>query len=166
MRKAFVLFVALMLVISCKNEQEHAEIGETFDTRFNVEMWPEETMPNAKALEILNKWPEYIAFEASFERIYEIENTEDLSLIIEDLIEELKEISELGYPEDFDKPHIKSRLKALKTYILKTKESLEYRLDVQEPVIEMIDAFNALQNQFNVIVNNTFDAELILEGNE
>ena len=138
-------------------------MNKAVDMEFDIDQWPKKVAVNSKAANILQQWPEYNAFETSFERIYSIENTEDLELIIEDLIEKQKQLAESTYPMEFDKPHIKARQVALKTYVLKTKGNLEYRLEVKEPIFEMIKAFNALRNQFNVIVNSNLDAKLILE---
>lgn len=138
-------------------------MSHNVEQEFNMEKWPKKIMANTQASEILEEWTEYVDFQTSFDRLLTIENSEDLALLLEDLIEKQKNLAESEYPAEFDKPHIKSRQVALKTFILKTKGSLEYRLDLQQPVIEMIESFNALSNQFNVIVNNTFDAKLILE---
>lgn len=163
MRKVCIIWALFSILVSCKNDQNQRALGGSVETEFNIEKWPKKTIVNPVAANILNNWSEYIALETSFEGLYRIENIEDLELVIEDLIEKQKLLAESEYPEAFDKPHIKSRQAALKTYILKTKGNLEYRLDVQEPLMEMIESFNALRNQFNVIVNNTFDAKLILE---
>lgn len=166
MRKVFVLLIVLTVFLSCNRGRNQADIADVIETEFDIGNWPKKTVVNADAVVILDGWPEYLALEKSFEGIYSIENSADLSLIIEDLIEKQKELAESGYPEAFDKPHIKSRQVALKTYILKTKGSLEYRLDLKEPIVEMIEAFNALRNQFNVILNSKIDVDLILEGQE
>ena len=41
--------------------------------------------------------------------------------------------------------------------MLKVKGDLYYRKDSRKSVIQMIDAYNALRNRFNIIVNNTLD---------
>ena len=163
MRKVFVLLTVLAVLLSCKKDRKQSGMNEIAKTEFNIENWPKKIVINANAAIILADWPEYAALETTFEGIYSVENTEDLSFVIEDLIEKQKLLAESEYPEAFNKPHIKSRQVALKTYILKTKGSLEYRLDPQEPVIEMIETFNALRNQFNVILNSRIDLELILD---
>jgi len=163
MRKVFVLLTILAVLTSCKKDQKQNGVGDTVEQEFNMKKWPKKILANSKASEILEEWTEYVDFQTSFDRLFTMENSEDLALLLEDLIEKQKNLAESEYPKEFDKPHIKSRQVALKTFILKTKGSLEYRLDLQEPVIEMIESFNALSNQFNVIVNNTFDAQLILE---
>ena len=111
---------------------------------------------------ILKDWSEFDAVETSFDALYNVENREDLKLVIEDLIEKQKLLEASEYPEIFDKPQIKSRQKVFKTYFLRVKGNLEYRLDPQEPVLEMINAYNAVRNQFNVSLNNTLDTKLIL----
>ncbi|MGI9551117.1 MAG: hypothetical protein ACR2MT_07950, partial [Aurantibacter sp.] len=125
MRKVLVLWAFLTVLVCCKKDQNQSAIGEVAGTEFNIDKWPKKTMVNPKAAAVLNEWPEYTALETSFEGIYRVENSEDLALIIEDLIEKQKLLAESEYPETFDKPHIKSRQVALKTFILKTKGSLE-----------------------------------------
>ena len=68
-----------------------------------------------------------------------------------------------NYPEIFDKPQVKSRQKVFKTYILKVRATLEYRKDPMESTIEMVNAFNGLRNQFNVMVNYNLDTKMILD---
>lgn len=163
MRKVVVLITVMLALNSCKKNQKQLGIGDAVEQEFNMEKWPKKTVLTNEASKILEEWKEYTDFQSSFEGLYRIENNEDLALVIEDLIEKQKILAESTYPVEFDKPHIKSRQVALKTYILKTKGSLEYRLDLQQPVIEMIESFNAMNNQFNVILNNSFDANLILD---
>lgn len=118
---------------------------------------------NAKAQDILKEWVEYSAFETSFDALYNVANRDDLSLTIEDLIEKQNILEASEYPATFDKPQVKSRQKVFKTYLLKVKGDIFYRTNPQESVVEMIEAYNAFRNQFNVVVNNTLDTDLILE---
>ncbi|MEO9891938.1 hypothetical protein [Aurantibacter sp.] len=161
MHKFLILTLVFIFFVSCKNNKKDQSLNQSTEVNFNIEEWPKKLNVNAKAADILNKWLEYQELESTFASIYNIDNAEDLSLIIEDLIEKQKAMAESTYPLEFDTPHIKSRQLMLKTYILKTKSSLEYRIDFEPPVIEMIDAFNALRNQFNVILNSKIDIDLI-----
>lgn len=136
---------------------------ETAIADIQTENWPKKSAINTKAMTIINNWPEFLTMEASFDALYKVENEEDLKLVIENLIENQKLLEASKYPEEFGLPQIKSRQKVFKTYVLKTKGNLEYSQEVQEVVLEMIAAYNALRNQFNVIVNNTLDTQLILE---
>lgn len=163
MQKTIAFLVIFLVLLACKRGDGQNVTDQIAETDFNTKEWPKRVIANSKADEILNEWEEYVSFETSFEGIYRIENNEDLVLVIEDLIEKQKLLIESEYPETFDKPQIKGRQVVLKTYILKTKGKIEYRLDTQETVIEMINAFNALRNQFNVIINSTLDTKLIFD---
>ena len=70
------------------------------------------------------------------------------------------------FPEEFNVPQIKSRLKVIKTAILKTKFSLEYGVDTMEPTTALAKAYNAFRNQFRVIINSRLDTTLIINENE
>ena len=162
MRKILFCGLVFMLVLSCK--QRGAEVTEdasAYDV--STENWPEKSKVNATAATILEGWVEYNELDATFDGLYSIENTEDLSLILEDLIEKQKLLEESGYPESFDKPQIKSRQKVFLTYVLKTKGDLVYRTDPQQSVREIIDAYNVWRNQFDIIANNTLDIKTLLE---
>jgi hypothetical protein len=162
MNKIVVLGVCLLLFSACKEDK--VQVAEANDSDFIIptEGWPKKTIINAKATEIIATWPEFNAMDASFDALYNVANREDLILVIENMIEAQKNLEASFYPIPFDKPQVRSRQKVVKTYILKTKGNLEYRLDTEEPIVQTIEAYNALRNQFNVIVNNTLDTKLIL----
>lgn len=84
-------------------------------------------------------------------------------MTIENIIEEQKLLEASEYPVEFDKPQIKSRQKVFKTYVLRVKGDLIYRLDPEKSVIEMINAYNTQRKQFNIVINSALDTKLILE---
>jgi hypothetical protein len=160
----FILLAILCIgFASCQEKKAELVSSDTSAYELSTEKWPKKSDVNAKAQEILKNWTEYNAFETSFDALYNVANRDDLSLTIEDLIEKQNVLETSTYPEDFDKPQLKSRQKIFKTYILKVKGDIFYRIDPQESVVEMIKAYNAFRNQFNVVVNNTLDTNLILE---
>lgn len=162
--KRMCLFSLLVLfLVSCKegNKQE-AEAG-TSNYEVSTESWPKKISIAANAQAILNEWPEFMAFETTFDALYNVANKDDLGLAIDDLIEKQKEVEASTYPPQFDIPQIKSRQKVFKTYMLKIKGDLHYRLDPEESILQMFEAYNAFRNQFNVVVHNTLDTNLILE---
>ena len=163
MDKTFVIGIILILFSSCKGDKTND--GTQDDTAFEIaaEKWPKKSKVNPKASMVLKNWPEFNALETSFDAMYTVGYTEDLSLVLDDLIEKQKLLADSEYPEEFDKAQIRSRQKVFQTFILKTKNDLEYRIDVQQSVLEMINAHNALLNQFNVIVNNTLDIKTLLD---
>ncbi len=162
MRKLILLVLAVLSFISCKEKANNTSI-DTNPIGLELEKLPKRAVVNAKAAAILKDWTEYNAFNTSFDGLYKVENMEDLALVLEDLVEKQKELAASEYPIEFDISQVKSRQKVVQTFILKTIATIEYRTDPTEPAIEMIHAYNALRNQFNVIVNNTLDTKLIID---
>ncbi|MGB7395852.1 MAG: hypothetical protein WA913_15815 [Pricia sp.] len=163
MAKFILLFIMVLGFFSCQDKKPELESDGTSSYEISTENWPKKSDINAKAQSVIENWTEYDALEASFDAMYTVANRDDLSLIIDDIIEKQKALETSEYPVRLDKPEIKSRQKVFKTYMLKVKGDLFYRLDPRESVIQMIDAYNALRNRFNVIVNNTLDTRLLLE---
>lgn len=163
MKKLFFLGVVVCLFMGCKQEEKTASVAAVPEADFETKKFPPKVAINARATDSIKNWPEFKAFETSFEAVYRIENKDDLSLVLEDLIEKQKLFEASVHPKLFDNPQIRSRQRVLKTFILKTKGNLEYQIDTREATIEMITAYNALRNQFNVMVNNTLDTKLIFD---
>lgn len=161
MGKVLFFGTCVLLFISCREDKAKV-VSEDLTYEISTKKWPKKFNINPKAMLVLKDWTEFNDMETSFDALYNVGNREDLKLVIEDLIEKQKLMESSKYPEIFDKPQIKSRQKVFKTYFLKTKGDLEYRLDPEETVLEMINAYNALRNQFNVVINNTLDTKLIL----
>lgn len=162
MRKIWFYGLVFIVFISCKQDKsEVTEDTSAFD--ISTENWPGKTRVNTKANAILKEWSAYVDLDKTFDGLYTVENTEDLNLIVEDLIERQKLLAESEYPQSFDRPQIKSRQRVFQTFILKTKGDLEYRVDPQQSVREMIDAYNVFRYQFDIITNNTLDIEKLLE---
>ncbi|TMM58559.1 hypothetical protein FEE95_03765 [Maribacter algarum] len=163
MSKTFVFGIFLLLLVSCKGDKDKSIAEDTSSYEILTEDWPKKTSPNSKTAEIIKDWEEFNALQIGLDAIYKVGNTEDLSLVLEDLIEKQKALEESTYPEAFDKPQIKSRQKVFHTFILKTKGDLIYRIDSKISVLEMIEAHNAMLNQMNSITNNTLDLKTLLE---
>ncbi|NNE02190.1 MAG: hypothetical protein HKN52_03405 [Eudoraea sp.] len=163
MRKIMLLVLVVLSAVSCKENTNDIADNDIDPITLELKKLPKRAAVNAKAAAILKDWVAYNAFNTTFDGLYNVENMEDLDLVLEDLIEKQKELAESEYPMEFDIPQIKSRQKVVQTFILKTSATVEYRTDPTEPAIEMINAYNALRNQFNVIVNNTLDTNLLLD---
>ncbi|MEP3208075.1 MAG: hypothetical protein ABJN95_02740 [Maribacter sp.] len=153
----------LVVLVSCKGNKEQAVVADNSAFEISTESWPKKSVPNSKTNEIIKDWEEFNALQIGFDAIYNIGNTEDLSLVLEDLIEKQKALEESVYPETFNTPQIKSRQKVFHTFILKTKGDLIYRIDTQKSVLEMIAAHNSMLNQMNAITSNTLDLKTLLE---
>lgn len=122
---------------------------------------PHKVSLNSSARELVNEWPEYLSLETSLDGFDRVENREDLSLLVEEILEKEKAISASNYPPRFDKPQVKSRQKVFRTQLLKVKAHLEYRTEAMPALNEMMEAYNAMCTQLNVIVNNNLDTELL-----
>ena len=163
MGKLWVFAVMILLIFSCKrNLNPELQTGDA-DMEINAEDLPKRVAVNTKSNDILQEWPEYVAFDNRFTAIYNVSNNEDLILLVVDLIEKQKQWEESTYPEVFDVAQIRSRQQVVKTYLLKIKSALDYRDDFETPTREMIDAYNGLRGQFDVIMNRTLDPKLLLD---
>ena len=162
-----IRFILLTIVClgftSCQDKKPELVSSDTSSYEISSEKWPKKSEVNAKAQDILKDWAEYNAFETSFDALYNVANRDDLKLTIEDLIEKQNAMETSKYPEKFDIPQVKSRQKIFKTYMLKVKGDVFYRTEPQKSVVEMINAYSAFREQFNVVVNNTLNTNLILE---
>lgn len=162
MVKTLLFCFFLALLVSCKGDKDQAMTEDTTSFEILTEKWPKKIMPNSKTIELIKDWKEFNALQIGFDAIYNVGNTEDLSLVLEDLVEKQKTLEESEFPEVFNKPQIKSRQKVFHTFILKTKGDLIYRLDSQKSVLEMIEAHNSMLAQMNSITSNTLDLKTLL----
>ncbi len=163
MRSVFILGAVFFILFSCSNAKKEVSVATNNSVKIDAKKWPKKTPVTRKAREILETWPEYNAFTSSFDPLYKVEEIEDIILVIEDLIEKQKLLEKSKYPEEFNTPQIKSRQKIVLTYLLKTKGDLQNRVKAENSILELIDANNAMRNQFNVILNNPLDNKLILD---
>lgn len=162
MGKIFFFGALFLLVISCKEGNTGVDKEQSQEVVFNLKNLPKKTGINPDAKEVLKDWVEFNAMETSFDALYKVQDKEGLTLVVEDLIEKQKLLEASDFPEEFNAPQIKSRLKVIKTAILKTKFSLEYGVDTAEPTRALAVAYNAFRNQFTVIVNSRLDTTLII----
>lgn len=163
MGKLFVLLGVLLFAVSCKEQPKTEALADSSALEFKATELPKRSNINSKAQIILKGWPEFNALENGFDALYKVENNEELILTVEDIVEKQNQLAVSDYPETFDLSQIKSRQKVLKTYILKLKAASEYRVGTKDAAVELIEAYNAFRNQFNVTVNYALDTELIFE---
>lgn len=160
MPKIFIFLILFGVFFSCRDAVSDTEKVQDPGWEIVTQTLPQKVRVDPKAQSILDTWKEYTVLERSFDKIYTSEFREDFVLIVEELVENQKKMESSEYPTTFDIPQIKGRQKVFKTYVLKTKGDLEYRQNPKESILQMIEAFNDLRNQFNVVVNNTLPEEL------
>jgi len=165
MQKLLIYLMLLGVVFGCKKEAKPVVKANSVTQFISFKNTPDTKKINPEADSILTAWPEFQALQNSFEVMYRAENNEDLVLAIDDLLEKEKGLKEGTYPEIYNKEQIKSRQKVLRTFLLKVKASLAESTAVNEPIKQMLTARNAFRNQFNLIISNKLDTELILNEN-
>ncbi|MEL6976765.1 MAG: hypothetical protein AAGL29_15430, partial [Bacteroidota bacterium] len=67
------------------------------------------------------------------------------------------------YPEAFDKSQVKSRQRVLRTYLLKVKADIANKIDATPATVEMLQANNEFHEQFDIVLGNVLNSELILD---
>ncbi|WP_276389270.1 hypothetical protein [Eudoraea chungangensis] len=162
MRKIVVFITIVLVFSSCRNRQNLDEKQVITQVEFDVSELPGLFELNLETQEIVDKWINYKELESSIEALYQIKNNEELILLIENTVEKQNAMASGKYPEPFNTPQIKSRQKVFMTFVLKVKATLEYRKDPIPPTIEMIDAFNIMRRQFDVLMNSQIDTKNIL----
>lgn len=161
MVKIYVLCATILCLWGCGENTQEPAVADTGSQSLQELELPEKVAVNPVARGVLNDWPEFLSLETSLEGIQRAENTEDLRLVIEEMIEKENALAVSEYPARFDMPQVRSRQKVFKTHLLKVKAQLEYRKDPQQSLTEAMVAYNALCTQLNVLVNNNLDIELL-----
>lgn len=162
MTKTILFGFLLCFCFSC-NQAKNKIVESDSNFLISVENWPETSKINSNSKGVIDKWLAFKAFDEAINNLYTVENKEDLNLIIEDLVEKHKLLKSSVFPTEYNISQIKSRLKVVHTFILKTKGNLTYGLNPEEPIKEMLNAYNDLRNQVDIISSNTFDIKTLLE---
>ena len=163
-KKWWVPFVFLVF-FACKKKEPQAVETESDTVSFSFQQMPKMADVNPEVSEILEEWEAFQALTESFQVLFKASNNEDLALAIDDLLEKEKLLRESEYPKAFETSEVMSRQKVFRTFLLKIQASLADRTDVFEPMKQMLLAYNAMRNQFNIITNNKLDIDLILDEN-
>jgi len=157
----FSVFILLLLLFSgCNTKVEQAQDTLQESTVRDAEELPAPAQIDPMAREILDGWAEYQSLEERIAVLMEAQNEEEMKLLLEELNQICKRLEESTFPEAFDRPAVRSRLKVIQTYLGKLEAALYYRLEYQEPLRELMTSYNALREQFNVTVRNTLSPEL------
>ena len=163
MYKYLVLFLVILTGLGCKTEAEETVSAPTDELIFEVQSLPKMKKATGKAVGAVNSWAELRAFDQSLERIYKVSGREDFMLVVEELLELYEAMRTSQAPESLQSPQIISRFNVVKTYLLKLKADLEYRIDPEGSTLELIEAYNAAMDQCNTLVNTTLDPKTLFD---
>ncbi len=149
-----------MLALGCGSpENKDKEPAETAAWSGIPEL-PAPAPINAGARAVLEAWPQFLSLEERIAALPDTGSREELQLLLEELNQICQQVEENAIPTEFERPSVRSRLKVVRTYIGKSDAALGYREDYGEPLLELMEAYNALREQFNLIVNSTLKPEL------
>ncbi|MCL6274552.1 hypothetical protein M3P19_11065 [Muricauda sp. 2012CJ35-5] len=165
MRKLSWILGLFFLVVACKDNKPVEVETQSEKGVFNYQKLPKRTALNEEATALTESWPEFMIFNTSFDVLYSARNNEDLALAIDDLIEKEITLGKSEYPGLLDAFQVKSRQQVVKTYLLKVKAHILNNSETTGPTIEMLNAYNAMRKQFNVVLNSQLDENLILDEN-
>jgi hypothetical protein len=156
-------FIALCLLLlsGCRDATVLQEVAVSEEENLRGAAFPKKAVLRTEVREIIDDWPEFQELESSMDKLYRVENREELQLLLDELIEKEKALAESEYPELFDRPQVFSRQKVFKTHLLQVKANLEYRTKTMEAVDGMIEAYNILCNQFNVLLHSNLNTDLL-----
>lgn len=160
MRNFFFVVVLAMLAPGCGSPEK--KDGEPLQP----EVWagipdlpdPVPIEPAARA--VLEEWPQFLSLEERIAALAGSGSREELELLLEELNQIGQQVEENAIPKPFERPSVRSRLRVVRTYIGKAGAALLYREDYGEALRELMQAYNALREQFNLIVNSTLNPEL------
>ena len=165
MRRLFFLALIGIFVFACETKVNEGEVRGRAIFELNQKAWPKKIPINYKIKSRLENWMEFTVLALSFDALENVNNPQDLTLVIDDLIEKQEALGKSEFPKDLDVPQVRGRLTVFKTFLLKAHSSLNYHKDVQESILEMIAAYNAFRNQFNIMAHNTLDTKMLVEQN-
>lgn len=163
MKKVLLIIFIILGYTSCGEQKSDAVKDDVAKDLVDLKKLPKKVEPSTAAVEILKDWTEYNALNGTIISFYSAETEEDLTVLIDGLIEKQKLLEASNYPEQFNRPDVKSRQKVFKTYILKVKSNMLYDINPREAVIEAVEAYNAFNNQFSIVLSSKIDTELLFD---
>lgn len=152
-RSLLLFFLSIISLTSCTKDSQKNNIEvEAKDTVQTVIKIPALVNLNSKVLPEIASWSTFKALEIEIKKLYDFDDDENFSFIIEELIKKEKELSTSDFPEKFNTPSVKSRILVLKTYVLQAQAAIEDK-ERKEVIMKqkekIIIAYNALLKQFN-----------------
>ena len=163
MRKMKVFFIVLFSLWGCKEKPKEVVEEKTEIDFFDYRKMPKKHQVTSKVDSLLVSWKEFQMFTSSLGVLYKATTAEDLALAVDDVLEKEAELYKSEYPEAFDKSQVKSRQRVLRTYLLKVKADIANKMDATPAVVEMLQANNEFHEQFDIVLGNVLNSELILD---
>ncbi len=154
-------FILGMLLLTACRQGEVAPSAEALpEVGKDSPQLPATIALSAEAQAVAEGWASFNTLQQRMESVYRTQGTEDMELLLEDLVAACKELEVSEYPEPFNKPSVRSREKVFRTFLQKTQADLYYRVDLQESLVQALDAYNALREQLNRVAVGDLDPSI------
>ncbi|MCO5725119.1 hypothetical protein [Robiginitalea marina] len=160
MRNFFIVLVLAMLAPGCGSPEKKDKEQLQPEAWVGIPDLPSAVPINPGAREVLEEWPQFLSLEERIAALSQTRSREELQLLLEELSQICNQVEENAIPLTFERPSVRSRLRVVRTYIGKSDAALLYREDHGEALMELMQAYNALREQFNLIINSTLKPEL------
>lgn len=161
MRRLWVFLLVLLLpAVACKQDQNGPADAPEQEVIADTLPLPRAVAISAGARSEMPDWSEFNALEKRMDAIYQVEGPEDMTLLLDDLLELCGQLEGSEFPETFDQASVRSRIKVFKTFLMKTRGALDYRQDYRPALRQSLEAYNALREQLDRIVTSIIDPSI------
>jgi hypothetical protein len=138
------------------------------ETNQEVEEIPAFVKLSTEAQKEIDNWLLFVEMSKSFKNLIDLNELEELSLKVEEVLEKEATLSKKAFPEKFNSPRIKSRLLVFKTFMLEMQALLlEANVSdnqIKQQKVKLVKAFNGLSSQLSEILTPTIDESLLEEN--
>lgn len=155
-----LLGIGFIVLSACRNtgKDEVAQSAEAPETK-SVEL-PTEVQLATRTREALASWVAFSEFESRMGALLTSEEPEETILMVDELLERTIELEKSEFPEVFDRPAIRSRLKVIRTFLLKVQADFHYRNDPGDSMVLLAESYNAWREQLNRAAGFKLDPKL------
>lgn len=157
------LICCFIWLVSCGSKQEKAVADTTLGASIDYSDVPEFHTYTSEVNQVLLNWPSFEAFKNRVGAVRLVVSIPDLKLLVSELLEKEQLVFQEAYPKEFSIPAIKSRLRLLKTYLLKIQSATELKQDSKSEVLEFVEAYNQLIDQMNLIMAPKIDLNILTD---
>lgn len=155
-----LLGIGIVVLSACRNTDkdevaQSVEVPETISAEL-----PAEVRLATPTREALTSWVAFSEFESRMGALLTSEEPEETILMLDELLERTKELEKSEFPEVFDRPEVRSRLKVIRTFLLKVQADFHYRKDPGDSMVQLAEAYNAFREQLNRTAGFKLDPKL------
>ncbi|MCV6630160.1 MAG: hypothetical protein OIF50_09900 [Flavobacteriaceae bacterium] len=154
-----VILVSVLSFGGCEPNKNSQELGPKQTTTLKlgvVKNLPKVLLLNVEVEKELKDWNAFKQLEDSFNTLYKVQDIASLKVFLEDMIQKEIALHTKDFPSNLNLPSVKSRIKVLKTLLLKIKNDTK-DATIDEKVYdtnlkELVGAYNALRKQIDEVI--------------